>query len=270
MASGGDHPSAKRYDCFISSHGSQALSDLGFDGPGLDCTVRALSEEVLYRLQKFQDRRPSVFFDEHLIGSQSPDCLSNAVLQLRGGGVALVLLTAEYLNCKYCLAELRAFLNLERLRFIDGREFEAIQIRVVVLEGNEQALHDALQGDALKEFVGTDLENIQRRPLENRRTRGVVVNAICEQVMKIWRDNKGMCLGGLLDSVDHLAGFFDVDDCESIVRKLVFQTANFRELTVSSVFCTALGMGKFSDSSCLSKLFEVAREDSVKLAVAAF
>lgn len=51
-----------------------------------------------------------------------------------GGGIALVLLTRDYLRSSYCLSELRAFLQLDALRRNPCTSDEVISIIVVSLE----------------------------------------------------------------------------------------------------------------------------------------
>lgn len=275
MSGGGDidRSSDKRFDLFISFPGSQSLSDLGFSGPGLDGTVRALVAKIYNRLSDFP-RHPSVFYDEREIEGHWPDYLSRAVLQLRGGGVALVLLTADFLSRKYCLAELRAFLELERLRTVPGRESEAVEIRVVVLDLHHRAVPDALQGAAVKDFIGSKLREIQckRLTVETRSTGAQVVKEICGRVEKYWHERRGMCLGGEIGvCVDYLARFFSESACHPVARALGLRNDDFREgMTVPSIFSKALMLGRFSDSFYLDALSSAAADVDAKAALEAF
>lgn len=275
MSTGGhiDRASDKRYDCFISFPGSQNLSDLGFKGPSLDCTVRALVKKVDERLRRFP-RQPSVFFDHREMEGHWKDYLAKAILQLRGGGVALVLLTAKYLRRKYCLAELRAFLDLERMTTVPGRASEAVHIIVVNLEQEKHAVRNALRYDAIKDFIGDKLGRIQWTPLsvETRGNSAQVVNEICRRVEKYWHDRPHICLGREpADCLDYLADVFSASRCETISRKLGLLPADLREgMTVLSIFHKALEKRRFADQHYLSKLSEAAPDDLAREALAAF
>lgn len=126
--------SRKRYDLFISFHGSQTLASLGIrPQPGLS-TVRHLVEELVHpKLARPQRWMPSMFVDSKVRSEHVSD-LFKAILQLRGGGLALILLTVEYFESKYCLAELRALLDMAHLQNHPTSSSEAISLRVVSLE----------------------------------------------------------------------------------------------------------------------------------------
>lgn len=124
----------KRYDLFVSFHGSQTLTSLGIrPQPGLS-TVRPLVEKLVHpKLARPQRWMPSIFVDSKVRSERVSDVFE-AILQLRGRGLALILLTVEYFESKYCLAELRALLDLAHLKDHPTRSSEAISLRVVCLE----------------------------------------------------------------------------------------------------------------------------------------
>lgn len=74
-----------------------------------------LAKEVYGRLLDLGSRCPSVFYVRDKIGARFRDDSADAVLQLGGGGVALIFLTRKSFRRKGCLAELRAFLSLKSL-----------------------------------------------------------------------------------------------------------------------------------------------------------
>lgn len=141
--------SHNRFDLFISHHGSENHS-LGFD-------TRKLARSIRDRLQEHarnQSAEASIFLDETDIQSRLQADISRAIIQTRGGGVALFLLTPNFFKQKWCVTELRAFLNLEKAH-INPR----IKFRFAVLQPlnrrpeDNTVLNQILQDEKVRTLV---------------------------------------------------------------------------------------------------------------------
>lgn len=233
---------SKRYDCFISFHGQQRLSDLGFEGPGLGCTVRDLATKLPDRLRNIGGRNPSVFLYQQDITERFCDDIAKAMLQLRGGGVAFILLTRGYLSSEYCLAELRLFLHLAKLAKDDQRKDEAITIRIVCLDLSVETVKSALEDPVLEPFV-SGLTQFQWQTVTHESTLEVVLSQICEHVLQHWRENRSICLGrDQYDCLDYLRTFFVPDSVytHSVSRALGVRDVPQQDGQIISIFTHAL------------------------------
>lgn len=258
--------SESRYDLFMSFHGSQKLCDLGFSWAGPNCTVRDLAKDASERLRSFE-RNPSVFYDHDEIWGRFRDDLSNAVLQLRGGGIALVLVSGKYWKQKYCLGELRAFLELEKLRNVPGRESEAIEICVVHLDSDPSSVRSAVADPLLKPFIG-ELGRFQFHQLTRSSTRALALQQICDPVFDYWRKKQSLCLGKEMHvSAGFLHSFFNTAGVTLIAKS--FGIRDQEGMTTWSIFDQALRHGAMSVQN-LNALFEATRDVYAKAAVRAF
>lgn len=126
------NPYPRRFDLFLSFHGSHDLSDTGnsFASPGE--TVRLLARTII-EFVKGEDpsRSPSVFFDEGSVSGRL-DSIFDCILQTRGGGIAVFLLTKKFFRQSFCLAELKSCLDIAA----NARHGEGIQIRLLSLEAD--------------------------------------------------------------------------------------------------------------------------------------
>lgn len=216
----------KRIDVFITFHGGQKLKYLQVPFHVTYPTVRDFATLVADRLRRIDQRRPSIFLDSEQLSSHIDD-LFNAILQLRGGGIALVLLTRDYLRSPYCLAELRAFLHLNSLRSNFRMSDEAISIKVVSLEpdvhtpqgvktGVDIVLADVRRMEhepALKPFV-QGLKHLVFNKIDHQSTDEDAADQVCASVMKdLQSELTDSCLGESkhLSFIDMCRFFVDAD-----------------------------------------------------------
>lgn len=259
--SGHNSVSDVRYDSFLSFPGSQSLSSLRFPWAFPTCTVRSVAEEVSVRLCRFS-RSPSVFYDkDELKGDPWVSDLSNAVLQIRGGGVELVLLTAEYLRRKWCLAELRAFMELQKLgrKRADGslgpRAGEGIDLKIVCLDTVSNIKAALKEHCYAKSVEGvTDFQWQMLRQDASESTRALVLDQICGYVLHHWRERPWNCLGRLIgDCVVSLAEQFAMSTVSPSRVCIAFGFRVSGGTTVEAAFDKAVRDGQFSaENNCYS------------------
>lgn len=96
--------SDRRYDLFISFHGSEELC------PGL--TTRELVRETRDQAFERSGGLASIFYDEEETRGSIEEKILEAIMQTRGGGVALFLLTADFFTRRWCLRELNAIMDI--------------------------------------------------------------------------------------------------------------------------------------------------------------
>lgn len=101
----------QRVDLFLSFHGSERLRH-GY-------TMRYLMRELCKQIRQRAETEavvPNIFFDEEGITGHVHSDIFTALLQLRGGGLGLCVLTPRFFDFPWCLTELRALIDLHRRR----------------------------------------------------------------------------------------------------------------------------------------------------------
>lgn len=101
----------QRVDLFLSFHGSERLRH----GYTMRFLMREFCTQIRQRAQ-IEGVTPNIFFDEEGISGHVHSDIFTALLQLRGGGLGLCVLTPRFFDFPWCLTELRALIDLHRQR----------------------------------------------------------------------------------------------------------------------------------------------------------
>lgn len=199
-----------------------------------------------------------MFVDSDELRDQVSD-IYDAILQLRGGGVGLVLVTRAYLSRKYCLAELRALMEFARLRQNEERNSEAITLRIMCLEAPEGAqtgvtkvlncARERSQNGRYYPFVNgfedfiIGAVNIE---LDTKNPQVPMAEQISNIVWEYWNeDNSRPSLGGRRDiAFLDMQRFFDHEDRRDLGRALGTVVEHHEE--IQDVIAKAMGNGVIS------------------------
>lgn len=183
-----------RVDIFISFHGSEDLSG-GF-------TTRELAsatKNAVYRSATNLGRRPSIFFDSETIQDRL-DVIFDAVLQTRPGGVALFLLTPKFFTEEWCVAELRAFLDVHLQSYV--------KLRFVCLDSTPNDILDCKgQKSLVPEISGFTLRS--NIPVTTKEEKSVLLSNIVLDALECKGDISPRNLPTLLGQI-RLISFFEL------------------------------------------------------------
>lgn len=162
-----------RFDLFLNFHGSEMLT--------CGITTRDLMRQVVGELQRrcAQRRggvRPAIFFADHAVHGNPTENTIAAILQLRGGGIGLCILTPRFFDYSRCLFELAALLVMYEPRCY------GVRLLFLCLGCEEadiiQHVHAGMYVDALRGH------SIQAFPVVEPIDR--TVNRIANLVMDVW------------------------------------------------------------------------------------
>ena len=250
--------SCKRFDVFLSFHGSECLETAlkGGKSPsskkgeiavsstvssspahastttGSNTTDRTTVRQLAYSVAEIlvkggrHGRIPSVFLDDRELSGKLSQELYHAILQTRGNGVALCILTRAYLRRRACLSELLSFLELDRRRkrgnshSMDGAVGH-IKLRLVCLE--EDGVGNILSDPLVQRYL-PDLEKYRIHQIKGN-TMSVISEEISDIVWKSWTGQQPTILGGSVqESFLDLCTFFSDDDVP--LAKMVLDLPN--------------------------------------------
>lgn len=94
-----------RYDLFISCHNNEELL------PGV--TSQTVAREMCRQALEMSNGIASIFFDDHEAhGFSGEQTRLEAIMQTRGGGTVLFMVTKDFLTTPWCANELRAILHI--------------------------------------------------------------------------------------------------------------------------------------------------------------
>lgn len=223
----------KRYDLFISFHGGETL-------PGKDFTTRDLARathDLVGEVTQKQGREPSIFFDENPLHlNEELSQIFRAVLQTRGGGLAVFLLTSTYFKRDWCVAELGALLHIYRT----SRDTSAaINVRFFCLEEVNNVRYDPYFLHLFEEVGRMPLLRVEVTTLRETSFH------LEEKIRQAWdraEPSRPTILGGDRDaSMAALQRFFSEDDLAAF--RTVLKQRNIS--SVSDAFMVAETLGKF-------------------------
>lgn len=202
----------KRYDLFISFHGNEVLSNPDLR-PGT--TTRQLAEEVETRIRT-KNPTASIFFDTTELHESLTD-IFKAVMQIRGGGVALFLLTKEFFTRKYCVAELRACLYVHEIAERSGNT--GVKFRFICLE---QSVQDIMNDSQIKELNLPLSLYVLHCDGFVRGTMPAVAQAVVEMVTAAWNGKPTVTILGETAPISfmQLSGSFGPTDIPSALSVL--------------------------------------------------
>ena len=257
----------QRYDVFLSFHGGEdAVESLGIplSDSDKDRSVRQLArlvESSIHQHCRQQFRVASVFLDERLEGHLH-NGLADAILQLRGNGVALCLLTRRYFQRTACVAELQSFREMDRAA-VSGVEGPRIKVRFICLEETVDTLLDDFTVQSfLENTTEYKVHQIQRRSFLE------MAHQIADIACKALTDpSQPTILGPTL-------GVSFLDLAQNYFTAADYSTAKeFLERDEDSILDVLLAWKKqhsLSNFDALENLATLLRRDSVRLAVQAF
>lgn len=189
-----------RVDLFLSFHGSETLS-CGFTTRQL---MRHVVEAVTTRARS-RGATPSIFFDEENVRGHVPSDIFTAVLQLRGGGFGLCLITPRFFDFPWCLAEVAALLRTHR----DRRN--AVRLRFMCLDCKPE---DVLYHENVRYFID-ELRAHSMLPSVSVYTCSRAVEQLTDFIFTVWDGHDGLAdrrpsvLGRTRhESMNHLQQFY--------------------------------------------------------------
>lgn len=196
-----------RVDLFLSFHGGETLRG-GF-------TTRDVARQANILLKEIGNdhgAEPNVFFDENGVHEHITTDIFTAILQLRGGGLGVCLLTPTYFRRAWCLSECRALLEVQRQDPSVRLRFLCIECTAgeLLRDNDVSTLEPRLKGFSLLSNIDTS-------------SCGAAALSMAEFVWEVWNGKDGMptkaqltILGMDSDiSLHYLAHFF-LEDAEQL------------------------------------------------------
>lgn len=168
--------SEQRVDLFLSFHGGERLR-LGYS---MRFLMRAVCKELRDRGNK-QGVPPHIFFDEESISGHVHSDIFTALLQLRGGGLGLCVLTPDFFDFPWCLTELRALIDLHKRREYNIRlRFFCVDCFPcdILLHNTVREVVSELRTHTIHPFV------LKGRPCESARW-------LADRVFDVWNGKEG-------------------------------------------------------------------------------
>lgn len=166
-----------RVDLFLSFHGSERLS-CGLTARQL---MRYVVNEVTNRARS-RGATPFIFFDEDNVRGHVPSDIFTAVLQLRGGGFGLCLLSPRFFDFPWCLAEVSALLSTHRERR------NGIRLRFMCLDCKPS---DVLYHDNVRQFID-ELRAHSVLPSVSLFTCSQAVDQLTKFIFSVWDGHDGL------------------------------------------------------------------------------
>lgn len=223
-----------RYDVFISFHGDETFQYNGRSFTTRDVLRIAVNEKIQERTND-SGISPSIFFDENHVRREIKEDIFRSLLQTRGRGLGLCLLTPEYFRAPWCLTELR---SLQHLRQTHSKYLELRYLAIGCTA--EQILNDP--------FVSMVVPNVERIVIGyigNMTSKGVLASRIAGKIWDALSDATirtiDVCGATRRQSFDQLRRLFGMADVGGLRR--VFQLPPDPYANVDVTFDQAIASG---------------------------
>lgn len=234
-----------RYDLFLSFHGSEKLRPTFTTHQLAEATKSVLEDHAAAT-----GHEPSIFLDSDSLHQEVSDIFP-AILQTRGRGLALFLLTKKYLRRKWCLTELRSFLYLHEQAHNQQLQSADVKLRFIVLGDNAGDILEDPHIDRLcKQLPKFTLRtNVRVTTLEETSTE------LSRKVREAWVEDGIPTIWGRTRDISflELQSFFTRDDLDKFRAVL-----KINETTIANAFSEAELRSLVTDQD-VSNLYRVVR-----------
>lgn len=235
-----------RYDVFISFHGDETFTHKGRTFTTQDVVRFAVNNRISEKTDN-TGISPSIYFDKNHGRKEIRQDTFRALLQTRGGGLGICLLTPKYFRAPWCLAE------LQLLQHLHQNHDKALELRFVSIGCTEmQIVEDPFVKKVVPNLNETGIKNIG-----DMSSKEIFASKIANEIWDAL-SNKNLCTIDVcgnnrrksFDQVQRLFGMADVGGLRHVFQLHPDQYAN-----VDVTFDQAITSGILSETN-ISKLSE--------------